>query len=272
VRAVGREVEGGRDRRCLRALLAACLGMTGTIAACEKATLPTQIDRPRSPAGVAKCFIDPECPAGIRNAATDTCADKTDCSELWKCPQGVLDPSACTQGSYDCAYSPGCISVTNQAIQRCDTGICVTSLQACTPRIKIAPYSFTPDPNQCDCKGADPNLDAVQRECGGAPPAPVFLDALVVSASEIDLLWQDRSANEDGFGVERKEGCCSPWTRIALTAANVTRFDDHNLRPCTTYAYRIWAFNEQGESARSQELGRTTLGCRKASNTQRYHR
>ena len=47
--------------------------------------------------------------------------------------------------------------------------------------------------------------------------------------------------------------------RIALVAANVTRFSDFGVAPNTSYTYRVRAVNDGGSSDWSNEAGVTTL-------------
>jgi hypothetical protein len=89
-----------------------------------------------------------------------------------------------------------------------------------------------------------------------APATPTGLTARAVSAGQIALSWIDNSRDETGFSIDRREGS-GPWTRIALVAANVTRFADLNVRPGTTYTYRVQAVSDRGTSAWSNEASIT---------------
>src|SRR6516162_9631015 len=51
----------------------------------------------------------------------------------------------------------------------------------------------------------------------GVPAAPSNLLAAGVSASEIDLAWNDNSTNETGFKVERATNHLGPFTQITVT-------------------------------------------------------
>jgi hypothetical protein len=88
------------------------------------------------------------------------------------------------------------------------------------------------------------------------PTGPADLTATVVSKSQINLAWSDRSHNETGFAVHRREGS-GAWTRIALLGPNVTRFADLDLRPGVTYFYRVQAVNDAGVSQWSNEAAVT---------------
>ena len=80
-----------------------------------------------------------------------------------------------------------------------------------------------------------------------APTAPSSLTASP-TASAINLRWQDNSANEDGFRVERRTGAAA-FAQIATTAANATAYSDTNATVGFAYDYRVEAFGPGGTSA-----------------------
>lgn len=92
-------------------------------------------------------------------------------------------------------------------------------------------------------------------------PDPSWLRVSAASPTQINLQWDDNSTNEDGFKVERKAGCCGPWTEIATLPANSTTYQSSGLTCGGTYAYRVWAFNTQGNSGKTNEAATTTPGC-----------
>jgi subtilisin family serine protease len=87
------------------------------------------------------------------------------------------------------------------------------------------------------------------------PAAPSNLTARV-RGKAVDLSWNDNSNNETGFAIERKTGTGS-FVQIATVDANVTSFTDSGLAK-NTYAYRVRAYNSQGNSAYSNEVTVTT--------------
>jgi hypothetical protein len=98
------------------------------------------------------------------------------------------------------------------------------------------------------------------------PAAPTWLRVDTVSGTsmQLELTWQDNSSNETGFHVERKQGCCGPWTSLPDAPANSTgtaTYLSAGLQCATSYAYRVWAFNSGGESAKTNEAARTTPAC-----------
>ena len=74
-----------------------------------------------------------------------------------------------------------------------------------------------------------------------APTAPSNLSATAVSASQINLSWNDNSNNETGFKLEHWTG--SEWAQIAQLGANVTSYPNTGLAAGTTYFYRVSAYN-----------------------------
>ena len=82
------------------------------------------------------------------------------------------------------------------------------------------------------------------------PNSPNKLKAFILSNQGIKLRWNDKSKNEDGFEIHRKEkiGKKWIWLLIWLTKANVKTYKDTNLIPNTIYKYRVRAFNAGGYS------------------------
>ncbi len=90
------------------------------------------------------------------------------------------------------------------------------------------------------------------------PAAPSSLAATAVSSSQISLSWNDNSANETGFKIERKTGTGGAFTQIATTGAGVTTAADVGLAASTQHCYRVRASNGGGDSAYSNESCATT--------------
>ena len=90
--------------------------------------------------------------------------------------------------------------------------------------------------------------------------APAGLAATAVSASQINLTWQDPNGNEAQSRIERKTGTGGTFAQIATPAANVLASSDAGLSPNTTYVYRIRACNAVGCSPYSNEATATTPG------------
>jgi murein DD-endopeptidase MepM/ murein hydrolase activator NlpD len=83
------------------------------------------------------------------------------------------------------------------------------------------------------------------------PAAPNQLRVRAVSSRRVDLSWNDRSNNEDGFRIYRN------GSLIATVGANTTSYSDTTVRPRTSYCYQVAAYNAAGE-ARSSRVCKTT--------------
>jgi uncharacterized protein (TIGR02145 family) len=94
----------------------------------------------------------------------------------------------------------------------------------------------------------------------GTPPlAPTNLTVMVSSPLlYAALTWTDVSTNETGYKIERKIGA-GVFTQIAQVGTNVSTFNDSTIGQSTTYTYRVYGFNNAGNSAQySNEFQITT--------------
>ena len=91
---------------------------------------------------------------------------------------------------------------------------------------------------------------------GYPPNAPTNLVATAVSGSQINISWNDNSDNEAGFRVQRRQiptsGSPGAWLTIATVNPNITAFQNTNLIPGRTYAYRVTAFNNDGDATSNE--------------------
>lgn len=79
------------------------------------------------------------------------------------------------------------------------------------------------------------------------PAAPTNLAAALVADNQARLTWQDNSANESGFLIQRSLDNVS-FSDLAVVGYNVTAYNDPGLAPSTRYYYRLIAYNTQGFS------------------------
>jgi Fibronectin type III domain len=110
-----------------------------------------------------------------------------------------------------------------------------------------------------NASGASPySNEAAGQTLPEPPTAPSDLVATATSATEIELRWQDTSANEEGFKIEQaKDG--GPFVELASRSpANATIFVDSPLEPGHRYTYRVRAFNSGGDSPYSATATATT--------------
>jgi len=110
-----------------------------------------------------------------------------------------------------------------------------------------------------------PNGDSAPSAVVGAatfapppPGAPGGVTATAVSASQIDVTWQDVTG-ESGYRVERSANGASGWTQVGTVGQDVLLFSNTGLTASTTYYYRVVATSPNGDSAPSAVVGATTL-------------
>lgn len=95
-------------------------------------------------------------------------------------------------------------------------------------------------------------------ETNVGPVAPSNLTGTVASTTQINLSWTDNSTNETGFKIERKTGN-GTYAVVGTTATNVTTFNNTGLTPNTSYTYRVYSNNADGNSpTSSNELNLNT--------------
>ena len=85
------------------------------------------------------------------------------------------------------------------------------------------------------------------------PTAPTNLSGQVISPTQINLTWIDNSIDEEGFKIERKTGT-GVFQVIGETYEDTNNFSDVNLTTNTTYVYRVYYFNQNGNSPYSNEF------------------
>jgi hypothetical protein len=90
------------------------------------------------------------------------------------------------------------------------------------------------------------------------PNAPSGLNGTAVSRTRINLRWTDNSDNESGFVMQRSlDG--STWSQIATLAANTTTYANTKLSRNRLYYYRVYAFNNNGNSSFSNTASTRTF-------------
>jgi hypothetical protein len=92
-----------------------------------------------------------------------------------------------------------------------------------------------------------------------APAAPTNLAATVISATQVNLTWDDNANSETGFSIERCTGTgCNNFAPVGAVSANLTAYSDSTVVGNTTYSYRVAAYNLSGYSQYSNVVTVTT--------------
>ena len=89
--------------------------------------------------------------------------------------------------------------------------------------------------------------------------APANLRATGIAFNRVGLAWDDASANDTGFRIERS-AAGGAFQLLASVAADATTYADNTAQPRTGYRYRVVAYNASGTSPASNELAATTPG------------
>jgi alpha-tubulin suppressor-like RCC1 family protein/fibronectin type 3 domain-containing protein len=100
----------------------------------------------------------------------------------------------------------------------------------------------------------------------GSPFPPSSLNLTVVSDSQINLSWNDNSANELGFIIERKISG-TDYSLLAAVNANTTSYYDTTALSGNTYYYRIRSFTAFANSNYTSSTNEITPGLYSPSLT-----
>ena len=88
----------------------------------------------------------------------------------------------------------------------------------------------------------------VTDDISTAPNPPTNLLAAPLSSTSIQITWEDNSANEDGFLIQRRLGFAGSWNDLTTVGSDIITFTDIGLVPSTAYCYRVLAYNGIGNS------------------------
>lgn len=92
----------------------------------------------------------------------------------------------------------------------------------------------------------------------GPPGAPTELAAVAPNYRCVVLTWRDNSVEETGFRIEKKITTGTRWDILVSLPANTVGYVDSAVTPSTSYSYRLYAFNDHGQSGYTNEA-RVTL-------------
>lgn len=106
------------------------------------------------------------------------------------------------------------------------------------------------------------NVDSGTTDSCPVPAAPSNLVATAVATDQINLAWDDNSADETGFRVERSLDGVGGWADVSGNLPPGTEaFSNSGLTCGTQYFYRVFAFNASGDSTASNSDDATTSAC-----------
>ncbi|KXK44814.1 MAG: Cytochrome c554, partial [Chlorobi bacterium OLB5] len=97
------------------------------------------------------------------------------------------------------------------------------------------------------------------------PAEPTSLEAVADSSSRINLSWIDNSVNELGFMIERSTNNAD-WTLFDSVPQNTTAYPDTGLIPYNVYYYRVYSYNENGNSPYSNTAYDTARSYKSCDN------
>ncbi|HYF33165.1 MAG TPA: PA14 domain-containing protein [Chitinophagaceae bacterium] len=105
-------------------------------------------------------------------------------------------------------------------------------------------------------------VSATTQALPPAPAAPTVLSAQVISSSQINLVWNDNSANETVFEIYRSTNNNANFrliTTVAGGAGAQKNYADQGLFANVTYFYKVRARGIGGPSAYTNEVNGKTL-------------
>ena len=98
-------------------------------------------------------------------------------------------------------------------------------------------------------------MASIEIEYFGLPPSA--LQAGDISATQIQLAWQDNTDDEDGFRIERAAN--GEFVEIDRVESNTTHYLDTGLDPLTRYQYRVRFYKGNKNSVSSDKVTAITL-------------
>jgi titin len=109
-------------------------------------------------------------------------------------------------------------------------------------------YSYRVRAYDAGSNSAFTNCASTTTGKSGTPSSPIGLTATSASSTKVNLRWQDKSDDETGFKIYRKQGP-GAWAELDRVAANMVSYSDEtaeNNRTSTAYQYYVKACNAKG--------------------------
>jgi len=165
----------------------------------------------------------------------------------------TLTASRASEVAVDLSWNDTAIDESGYRIQRCQGVGCTDFVELTTVAADSTTYSdtgLTPMTTYryrvqayknatCNWEGPYSNASADVTTTIAPPDGLV---ATVVNTTRIDLSWNDNTASETGFEIERCTGSgCSDFTLLITVAADTTEYSDTTPTHSTTYRYRVRA-------------------------------
>jgi len=101
---------------------------------------------------------------------------------------------------------------------------------------------------------ANVTIDTIPNTASGVSAS------LSSDSSSVSITWQDESANENGFVIERNVNSGS-FSDLVTLGSDITTYTDSSVSAGTTYSYRVRAFNAIGDAELSNEVSVTTAAA-----------
>ena len=96
-----------------------------------------------------------------------------------------------------------------------------------------------------------PTPDSLICDKQNIPPIAPTLDNVTASGKTVSLAWTDRSTDETGFKVLRKDSLTGSYSTVTTTSADATSYSD-TVTAAGSYWYRVSATNSNGDSVASK--------------------
>jgi hypothetical protein len=126
-----------------------------------------------------------------------------------------------------------------------------------TVYLRVSDTDHTPGNKTLDTVHFDQLYIRTESAAGDPPVAPTSLVAVPVGHDQVNLTWDDNSADESGFGIERRNGG-GAFAPVNSVGPGQQSYNDTGLAGATTYEYRVRSFNAAGNSAWTQTASATT--------------
>lgn len=112
-------------------------------------------------------------------------------------------------------------------------------------------------------------VDGSTTACPSPPTMPTNLQVSTAGSDKLTLSWQDNSADENGFNIYKWGFDGVKWDFFLDSSVfpNIINVTESDLECGITYYYQVSAFNNDGESARTNWVSGQTSGCLPAPPT-----